>query len=531
MNRIMLVFIALLVSSVLPAQQKIYYDKDWKRTDKKQAAYYRKVKEKNGLFTVTDYYISGKLQFKGVSGTNADSLDLRGKAVWYYEEGGIFQTTTYINGIPDDSSLQYYPNGKVKALAFYKDGKVEGPLVEYYPNGSIAGKADYVNGQLNGTVVKYKSPDDIDYRLEYKDGVLNGTYEFYSNDNKLFNKGTTKNGVKEGTCYDYYYDGELRCVYTIRDGKLDGNYVEFSPEKDTAGYGIFKNGVSVYFKSTNMGQLNGSTFSNEMNVVNGIEEWKIYRDGQLVIESFYKDGLFYGQWKVYNFDGSKLFQTLDFTTNKLCSEDYLQPVEERFRPFLKLGERFGFINLLSAAERCQEMTLTANILTSREHPVYHVEHSGTKANNPEETSADRNIVKNYIDPSSTDAYKQKNNCVEHGNYSGVTICSREINGIYYKVHLSTDWEILQKLKKEAEPKDLEIYFYCRQMENRDYDFNKEERPERTMAFSLSKATKEAFRKKKLDNISVIGVLEHKFWNTDDFSGLSAYSAFEEEIGK
>lgn len=531
MKKIFIILITLLTTVTLHSQDNVYFDKNWEKTDKENAEYYRIIKQSNNTFIVKDYYKSGKIQFEGISTTQEDPLSVEGIAIWYFENGNISQKGYFENNIVNDSLISYYSDGQIKSLGIYKSGKLNDTYREYFPNGSIAGSASYQNGELNGTLIKYKSPEQIDYKVEFKNGEMNGLYEFYSSNNTLFNKGNTKNGYKNGLCQDYYYEGELRRVYTVQDKKLEGNYIEYTKEGDTLSFGVFKGGIPQFFKTRYYGEKNRSIFRKEMKLVKGIEEWKTFRDEKLIIESFYKDGVYFGKWKVYNFDGTKLYETFDFTKNDSCKDNYIQPYDEKFKPHLSFSNRFDFHNILEQEQDCENVVITSNNVSEKEHPIYYLKTKESKLNDLFGSEKDRNIIKNYIDPSSTEEYKLKNNCVPHKTYSNVSVCTKEVSKISYVVFLSKEKKILEQIKENAQPNESEIYFYFQQFENKDYDFNKEIRQKRYIGFSISNSMKEAFRNKILDKISVIGVLEHQFWNVNDFSGLSAYSAFEKELEK
>lgn len=142
-----------------------------------------------------------------------------------------------------------------------------------------------------------------------------------------------------------------------------------------------------------------------------------------------------------------------------------------------------------------------------------------------------NIVANYIDPSSTESFRTKNNCVAKKDFPNVLVCNKKLYDISYKVFLSLDSKVLEEIRKKLIPGENEIYYFFQQMENRSYDFNKEKRPEQFMAFSVPTKLKKNFKEKKIDDLQVIEALEHKFWNVSDFSGTMAYMYLEEEIKK
>lgn len=142
-----------------------------------------------------------------------------------------------------------------------------------------------------------------------------------------------------------------------------------------------------------------------------------------------------------------------------------------------------------------------------------------------------NVVENYIDPSSTESFKTKNNCVATKDFPNVLVCNKKLYDISYKVFLSLDSKVLEEIREKLIPSENEIYYFFQQMENRSYDFNKEKRPEQFMAFSVSAKLKKNFKEKKINDLQVIEALEHKFWNISDFSGTMAYMYLEEEINK
>lgn len=142
-----------------------------------------------------------------------------------------------------------------------------------------------------------------------------------------------------------------------------------------------------------------------------------------------------------------------------------------------------------------------------------------------------NVVENYIDPSSTESFKTKNNCIITKDFPNVLVCNKKLYDISYKVFLSLDSKVLEEIREKLIPSENEIYYFFQQMENRSYDFNKEKRPEQFMAFSVSAKLKKNFKEKKINDLQVIEALEHKFWNISDFSGTMAYMYLEEEINK
>ena len=528
---ISLVLVMFFSSETLYSQDTVYFDSNWEITNKHDSEFYRIIKKKNNAYHIKDHYKSGKIQFEGISLVKDEPLSLEGLAIWYYENGNISEKGYFKNNLPNDSLISYYSEGQIKSIAIHKSGLLIGKYIEYFPDGSIAFSSNYNDGKLNGMLIKYKKPDQIDYKAEFRDDEMHGIYEFYNSKNVLENKGNTFNGVKNGLCQDYYYGGELRHVYTVHDNKLEGNYIEYTKEGDTLSYGLFKEGKPQIFKRKYLGKINDSFFRKEMQLVDGVEEWKTFRDDKLIIESFYKNGVYFGKWKIYNFDGTKLYEILDFTKNETCMDHYIQIYKTEFNPNLIFSERFNFLNILENEKKCENVAIISNGLSHSEHPIHHLHRKNIAISELFKVETDKNIVKNYIDPSSTAEFVMKNDCVIHEIHKNVTVCSKIVNKISYVVFIAQDKNVLDLLKKNAKPNDNQLFFYYQQFENRDYDFNKEIKQDRYLTFSIPISIKQAIKENILDKVSLVGVLEHKFWNVDNFSGTSAMIAFDKEMDR
>lgn len=123
----------------------IWLTKGWNPTGiKDSAAYYRKIKYKNGVpeGKVRDYYLNGKIQWEGnLKSDNPDVID--GIAIWYYESGKKSQECKYINGKKDGKELIYFENGNIKELNNYKNDFLDGISLEYFENGNLFIRGEY----------------------------------------------------------------------------------------------------------------------------------------------------------------------------------------------------------------------------------------------------------------------------------------------------------------------------------------------------------------------------------------------------
>lgn len=110
MKRYTIIIVILFFSNKITSQNDtIFFDKNWKKTNKEIALYYRikpskiktkeaigyKIKNTDSLFVIKDYYLNNnKLQFQGYSiDQNADYL--AGKAEWHNDSDGTIFTREY----------------------------------------------------------------------------------------------------------------------------------------------------------------------------------------------------------------------------------------------------------------------------------------------------------------------------------------------------------------------------------------------------------------------------------------------------
>lgn len=121
----MLLISALIMSSLglVNAQtDTIFFNSSWEPTSRSEAAYYRPhpATIANG-FLIKDYYMSGKMQFEGVS-TDTTTEHLNGVVTWYSEEGKVLQKRHFKDGSMEGMSTTYDESGKITANLEYKDG-------------------------------------------------------------------------------------------------------------------------------------------------------------------------------------------------------------------------------------------------------------------------------------------------------------------------------------------------------------------------------------------------------------------------
>lgn len=536
-----IVFLLLASCFCANAQEKTYFDKDWKETSETNAAFYRTSKKEGTLYSISDYYIKGQLQFTGTSSTPKEPLVLEGVAAWYYANGNKEREGTFKANMPNGKMTTYYPNGKIMDETEYANGKKHGMLKVYFPTGETKLETYYQNDKSNGSHILYDSPNVKKEVWHFKNDVPHGAYEIY-NDGRLFNKGSAVDGFQDGECIENYYreEDKLRWKYTVKDKLLHGTYYEYEKDGSIAIKGEFKNGVPQSFEGRSLGVVNDSEFSSKMVLKKGTENWEFFRDGKLILQAYYKEGKKTGVWKAYTFDGTKLYETYDYT-NADCSVQYLQGAKLGYTTHLHLEERFSGNGDVLRDRDCEgvvviEMAKADEAESYDLHPFYHqkpYEERDKKVAARAKVSWRTKALEedfDYKEPARKQEFLVKNNCIDNFDtkFPGVTKCERIFDGYVYKVFTSTNKERLLELKKQLKPAENEILFFYQEYEQRLY--KKGEVPgERYMGFGITETMKAALKNKVIETWYIGKQLEHGFFNIDDFMGSSAIDALKREI--
>ncbi|RZJ44882.1 MAG: hypothetical protein EOO19_11550 [Chryseobacterium sp.] len=143
----------------------IYYDKDWEVTTKANASFYRlmPLKQLGELVLLQDFYINGTQQFEGyVLKTNEN--EYVGDVVWYNVNGNDENFKQYRNDTKNLTLLYYHSNGKIRKKVQYKNGVKDGEAIIYATDGTVLMKGIYAKGKPeSGSFERVRHNDDYDY--------------------------------------------------------------------------------------------------------------------------------------------------------------------------------------------------------------------------------------------------------------------------------------------------------------------------------------------------------------------------------
>lgn len=304
-----------------------------------------------------------------------------GKETWYWEDGSILQTGTYVNG-RFEGDVIYYEKGVVIARTSYKNGKLNGKRIEYYPNGNIKyyfthkddnfhGLAEsfYEDGKIESRTVwkddkegptimfdrkgnkqteyvnntgspdpKNENKDVIEYwdngnkRREYKEvnGKIEGVLKEYFMNGNLMKEENYHEGLRNGESKHYNSDDPflkkekkqyLSVVYNYVGDKLDGKRITYYQSGEVKSTVSYKNGKEQgeYISY----YKNGKTMS-EKNYIDGMAngiERKFYENGGIIYEVNNKKGKRNGVLKKY-YENGKLFERVKYKNGEIEKYTY-----------------------------------------------------------------------------------------------------------------------------------------------------------------------------------------------------------------
>jgi antitoxin component YwqK of YwqJK toxin-antitoxin module len=227
----------------------IYYDKEWKEIPNgNNASYYRKAfMDKNKVWVVYDYYISGKTQMTG--SYKSKRFDVKqGHFIFYHENGQKMSEGNYLNNKVENEWSYWYENGQKKSEGKFLNDKNEGKWSYWYENGQkksegnflsdkregewnfwnekgeLTDKEYYKYGQLN-SAEGYFENGIRRYSGKYLNGKQNGVWTYWNPEGGIALKGNFKYGMKDGEWIKYFSDSKMTIYYNngeIRDKKLGG---------------------------------------------------------------------------------------------------------------------------------------------------------------------------------------------------------------------------------------------------------------------------------------------------------------------
>lgn len=218
----------------------------------------------------------------------------------YTEQGQMLQEGDLLNGERDGIWKFYFPNGKLKATETYVKGSLEGPFKNYHRNGKISSEGVCKDGEKEGLEKTYHLNGTLSGLGFYKEGKLNGFEEEYNQFGVLVSSIYWLDGNQDGTATYYHPNGKIQSIDYFKEDLFIGR-----KEFDTNGVVI--NDVKFNFpKDTLIGKhVNGKTDKMIPYVggaKQGLVKW-IHGNGQTEVEANYVNNVRHGEYKNYTSGG------------------------------------------------------------------------------------------------------------------------------------------------------------------------------------------------------------------------------------
>jgi antitoxin component YwqK of YwqJK toxin-antitoxin module len=306
-----------------------WFNKDWKTSSRKEAAFFRLPPEKmDSGYLVTDYFTNGNVQMQGIS-ISAEKNIWKGWVQWFYENGALKQKGLYVyNRL--DSLITFHRNGKVESTRPYQNNQMEGIVSLFDSSGNLQGTIPFKKGVREG-VTKYYFPDGKVLQEQFfLNGKQNGTEKIFDQQGRLASTVMYRNDEREGFADTYFPSGKLkeRITYTAggqtgeqtiyyENGKLKERFFNEDYERSGPAEGFYANGAIRYKGNYAEGYLQDSwqyvdSLGNTMMEAGFVQgrlngRFKIFTKGMPSVDAVFSKGRLM-EWKGFAADG-KLYRT------------------------------------------------------------------------------------------------------------------------------------------------------------------------------------------------------------------------------
>ena len=224
---------------------------------------------------------------------------------------------------------KYDLNGKLWRETPYKNGKVDGITKEYYENGNLATETPYKNGKIEGIEKWYYENGNLNIEIPFKNDKREGMVKWYYESGNLESEIPHKNDEAHGNLKYYTEDGKLLALLKAENGKITSGKCSNNKaptNKDLEEIGRFYNaGKAINYlkeiclkESDSNSTLHADTLKeckSEEDKISGCVERYYYKNGNLWIETPYKNGEKDGMVKSY-YENGNLKEEIPYKNSK-----------------------------------------------------------------------------------------------------------------------------------------------------------------------------------------------------------------------
>ncbi|MCO5260301.1 MAG: hypothetical protein M9916_09175 [Crocinitomicaceae bacterium] len=301
--------------------------------------------------------------YKTLSGSFVNG-EKDGEWFFAYYSGKTDKISNYKNGKLDGPYKNFYEDGTLYAEGHYADGKKSGKWTWFTSAGTRDMQGSFLEDKQNGDWTYWYSSGEVSYTAHYTSGVKTGVWNYYYKNGKKFKEGPFQNDEKEGiwrTWYEdgtllmegnytggkesgewknYWDNGKLKNVSSFYNGELNGAWYSYSLKGGLTLEGKYKNGLKTgmwkeYFESgqprefktykiiKKKSTVNRTGKKKKISLVSELNgKFQAYsdKDGKLMEEGNYKNGLKVGTWTAYHAGGRLKAVVSNYKNGKLDGE-------------------------------------------------------------------------------------------------------------------------------------------------------------------------------------------------------------------
>lgn len=112
----------------------------------------------------------------------------------YYENGEVFEESTYLNDTLTGVRKLFHPNGVLMIEEHYQKGQFEGEYRSWYDDGTPESEGQYAGNAMSGLWKRYYRTGQIHQELTFSDNLENGPFRTWHPNGNLMEEGTYLEG-------------------------------------------------------------------------------------------------------------------------------------------------------------------------------------------------------------------------------------------------------------------------------------------------------------------------------------------------
>jgi len=259
---------------------------------------------------------------------NITSANGKKSGRWYrvYDDGSLYYTGTFKDGIPEGEFRYYYRSGELMTIATHKDHQTA-ETVSYRMDGTVVSKGNYLNQKKNGEWLLYNEEGKLTSSESYKADSLSGVSKVYYINGVLAKEMSYDDNHLNGPWKEYFDDGNVKGEGTYLNDQLHGYLINYQSPKVKLYEGELREGLAIgewkYYLDDGRVKLRILYDDNGVEVRRKFENGEVeeYYDSGIPMSYYeYKHGQLHGPFEEYYNKG-------DFERREVISTEPGQPIE------------------------------------------------------------------------------------------------------------------------------------------------------------------------------------------------------------